>query len=86
MAERDNELAIAEGAEPRFPVTTWTGPVESINLEAIFRAFNRVEMEDGARLEEIGYRLPSLSVDDEVTLPDGTVYRVASFGFEEVTR
>lgn len=50
-------------------------------LEAVFRAFNRVEIEDNDRLEEIGYRLPSLSVGDAVEI-NGDRWRCKSVGWE----
>jgi hypothetical protein len=70
----------------------WTGEipdpasdVEKRNvLEYVFRYFNRVDPGDGLRLEEIGYLLPSLSIDDEVEI-DGRVWRCAPLGWVEVT-
>jgi hypothetical protein len=51
-------------------------------LEQVWRLFNRVETEDVERLEEWGYRLPSLSVGDRVTL-DGKDYWVNDLGWVE---
>lgn len=74
--------------------TTWAGYIDPIEgesdeqlLERIYRLFNRVEDWDYARLEEIGYRLPSLSAGDYVTLHSKEVrtWRVAGVGFELVT-
>lgn len=79
-----------------FNGTTWEGevPEEALALEdepvrnndvneALFRLFNRVDMDDVRRLEGWGYRLPSLSVDDTVTWA-GCTWRVADVGFELV--
>jgi hypothetical protein len=51
---------------------------------ALFRFFNRVDEEDGDRLEAIGYRLPSLSVGDLLHWGSKT-WRVAGSGFEQIT-
>lgn len=68
---------------------TWTGEVDidpsgqavdAVN-ELLFRAFNRVEDRDDARLADLGYFLPSLSVGDLVHW-GGYTYRVAGMGFE----
>lgn len=76
-----------------FAGRTWEGevgddlllPLEekdaSIN-EALFRLFNRVDPEDGARLEDWGYRLPSLSVGDRLTY-GGRTFIVMPVGFHE---
>jgi hypothetical protein len=63
---------------PEAPVTR-----ERMN-EAIFRFFNRVDDSDCARLEAIGYRLPSLSAGDLVTVETVT-FLVATSAFERVT-
>lgn len=52
--------------------------------EIVFRLFNCVDEEDVARLDLWGYTLPSLSVDDRVTI-DGQTWQVAGLGFTEVT-
>jgi hypothetical protein len=62
------------------PASDYKGDV----LEYVFRYFNRVERGDGAKLEAIGYVLPSLSVNDEVEI-DGRVWRCAPLGWIEVT-
>lgn len=69
---------------------TWEGDVnitpgrtQTKMLEHIFRYFNRVDENDGQRLERVGYNLPSLSVDDTVTV-EGMTWRVAVTGFESV--
>lgn len=55
-------------------------------LEDIFRFFNRVFAADNERLERIGYRLPSLSVDDVVELPDREERWICrSVGWEQVS-
>lgn len=73
-----------------FKNETWEGNVpdpehhsEAAVLEYLFRFFNRVDEGDAARLELMGYRLPSLSVDDTVT-SGGRTFRVAPLGWEEV--
>lgn len=82
--------ALRPSAEPApYPATVWSGDVpladdvREAQLEVIFRLFNRVEQRDVDFLEEIGYRLPSLSVGDEVTI-DGEIWTVAPVGFERV--
>jgi hypothetical protein len=64
---------------------TWTGPVPSDELAAIWRLFNRVDDEDNHRLNTLGYHLPSLSVGDVVTLrtdqPDPEHHLVTPVGF-----
>lgn len=74
----------------------WSGDVDLDELDdnpppadweintALFRFFNRVDDEDGPRLAEIGYRLPSLSVGDLIHRERET-YRVAGLGFERIT-
>ena len=52
--------------------------------EGVFRAFNRVDDADCRRLEEWGYRLPSMSVGDLVVI-DATTYRVDSIGFTKIS-
>lgn len=66
---------------------TWTGQVADADLNAIFRAFNRVDDDDSARLVALGYRLPSLSVGDVITLPGDPPahHLVAPFGFHEIS-
>lgn len=74
-----------------FKDETWEGEVpdpelehsEAAVLEYLFRFFNRVDEGDAVRLELLGYRLPSLSVDDTVTT-GGRTFRVAMMGFDEV--
>lgn len=74
------------------PNETWTGEVDPDELRAIggdvgpescYRFFNRVDRDDERRLQRLGYRLPSLSVGDRVTL-DGKCYEVEPMGFQEV--
>lgn len=50
-------------------------------LDRLFRFFNRVDEADVVRLEEIGFRQPSMSMGDLVEL-DGETWTVAAFGFE----
>ena len=52
-------------------------------LEYLFRAFNRVTDDDNARLEGIGYRLPSLSMGDGVVI-EGEVWVCRAFGWARV--
>lgn len=65
---------------------TWEGEVPGVfqdgSLDLIFRMFNRVEPEDNDRLESWGYRLPSLSVGDRVTV-GGRRFAVAVVGWRE---
>lgn len=80
IAENPPAVATAPRAE------TWEGDLDQdMNLEEIFRFFNRVEYGDGERLDEIGYDLPSLSVGDYVT-KNGKRYRVEPVGFVEAPR
>ena len=92
MAEITIRSVWAERAER--DETTWTGSVDLDRpqgtstedaLEQIFRLFNRVDFADGERLEALGYRLPSLSEGDEVTL-DGETWEVSILGFRRVDR
>lgn len=69
--------------ESSFTGKTWEGEVEVEDLEDVFRFFNRVEPGDGLRLELIGYRLPSLSAGDRVTL-DGVTWECAPVGWTPV--
>jgi hypothetical protein len=66
------------------------GETDDERLESIFRSFNRVTLLDAEWLELVGYRLPSLSVRDQITLDAGTdverTYEVGSVGFVEVER
>lgn len=72
-----------------YETDTWEGEValekERIEdrLEEVFRLFNRVHDADADRLEEWGYKLPSLSVGDIVRL-EGRTFRVAPAGYEEI--
>jgi hypothetical protein len=50
-------------------------------LDHVWRFFQRVDDADAARLDALGYRLPSLSVGDVVEL-DGLRWRAASLGWE----
>jgi hypothetical protein len=90
MAEITIRSVWAERAER--DETTWTGTIDLARrvdesteetLERIFRLFNRVTPADGEYLSRIGYRLPSLSEGDEVTI-DGETWRVGMVGFEQV--
>lgn len=65
-------------------VTTWEGKCSTTNLDTLFRTFNRVDDEDYDRLDRIGYKLPSLSVGDLITV-DGVTSRVDSLGFTKVS-
>lgn len=76
-----------------YPTAEWSGDVNLVNcapgdnihdvLEHVFRYFNRVDIEDNYRLEDIGYRLPSLSSGDAVTI-DGKTFKCAMVGWQEV--
>jgi hypothetical protein len=82
LARRFNE-SLEDGEERRMEV--WEGDLDQdMNLEEIFRFFNRVDYDDGERLERLGYLMPSLSVDDLVT-KNGKTYRVEPVGFVEVS-
>jgi hypothetical protein len=69
--------------------TTWTGTVEAPSmtedgtLEWLFGYFNRVEPADSGRLDFHGYRLPSLSTRDRITV-NGVMYEVKPMGFERL--
>lgn len=81
--------------------TTWRGNVDDSyflgcttvdqTLERLWRLFNVVEHDDRPRLLSWGYKLPSLSVGDYVTVPnpgeeDATVtFQAASVGFRPVS-
>lgn len=84
MAKRHNEeVADIPGCEQR--PETWEGYIPEVgNLEEIFRFFNRVEPGDDERLDEIGYRLPSLSVGDVVEW-NGKRHRVEPVGWVAVS-
>lgn len=77
-----------------FTGDTWTGevdlaahdsmpndPTTEQKLERAFRFFNRVTEADERRLEEIGYRLPSMSAGDRVIL-NGEIWWCAAIGFK----
>src|SRR5215472_5429647 len=51
---------------------------------SLFRLFNRVEWEDGERLEEWGYRLPSLSMGDRIE-HSGLVWVIEGTGYSLVS-
>lgn len=68
----------------------WTGDIHGVRgestmplLERVFRLFNRVTDEDAERLHQLGYKLPSLSVGDIVTMK-GANYLVMSVGFQKI--
>lgn len=63
--------------------TEWNGDLPPLTLNNIFRVFNRVTDADCENLNKIGYRLPSMSVGDLVTL-DAETFQVTSTGFEKV--
>lgn len=62
--------------------TEWNGELD-IPLHGAFRYFNRVDQADVDRLEAIGYRLPSMSVGDLLTIGTET-FQVHPVGFEKV--
>lgn len=79
----------AEYAEATGRVTpTWTGEVPVGDLFEIFASFNRVTADDHARLRDLGYYLPSLSVGDVIVLdsdtPSPSHHFVAVVGFVEL--
>lgn len=69
----------------RLPSPIWNGEIEEEDayLDVIFRRFNRVTEEDCYWLGEVGYRLPSLSVGDRVTLA-GKTWECRPAGWAEV--
>jgi hypothetical protein len=72
--------------EPIVAQTEWpyTKRADFVQVnEILFRFFNRVDEGDGERLEQLGYRLPSLSVGDVVAW-GGRRYLVEVVGFVEV--
>lgn len=69
---------------------TWEGDLDDLAgltvreaLDYIFRYFSRVDDDDHHWLLALGYDLPSLSVDDIVTI-DGVSWRCAGVGWERV--
>lgn len=80
MAEAGNRAPRLSWEPEPYIKTTWEGEAPVETPEDAFRFFNVVEPGDDERLRALGYRLPSLSVGDEVTL-DGTAYVVAPVGF-----
>lgn len=70
--------------ESPFDSPVWQGELDAMDPEEAIRFFNRVDDSDGHRLEDIGYRLPSLSVGDIIVLGRDT-YRVMSAGFTAIT-
>ena len=72
------------------PSAEWSdGRPDSITdaemCEVLFRFFNVVDADDEARLLNIGYELPSLSVGDLLIFGDPPrKYRVEGVGFSEV--
>jgi hypothetical protein len=90
VAGRESIVWIGEIAEAEFGLvhTVEDGGLSDracrVVNERLFRLFNRVDDEDGPRLEAIGYRLPSLSVGDLLVWGAQT-WRVAGSGFDRVT-
>jgi hypothetical protein len=88
-------LATIAGGEPYG--ISWQGhvpielpddtPAASANADAVnetlFRAFQRVDDADARRLEDLDYRLPSLSCGDLIAW-GGITYRVLAIGFERI--
>lgn len=68
---------------------TWTGDVPDADLHASYRRFNRVTADDHARLRDLGYYLPSLSVGDVIMLhndtPSPSHHLVAAIGFTPIS-
>jgi hypothetical protein len=73
-----------------FKGQSWTGEIQELpgnerNVnEQIFRLFNRVDVEDGERLDAWNYNLPSMSVGDMLTHSRKT-WLVADIGFVQLT-
>jgi hypothetical protein len=63
--------------------TEWSGDLPALSPEEAFRFFNRVTESDSDRLEALGYRLPSMSVGDLLTIGTET-WQCASVGFVKV--
>lgn len=86
----DIEYQIGQRDTPGMIGPEWTGEVSDEKgtpeqiLEKLFRAFNRVDDVDCRRLASWGYKLPSLSSGDVVTLK-GKHYLCASAGWKELT-
>lgn len=94
------EYQIGQHDTPGMIGPEWTGDVDSAligvdydgetpiiaptTLERLFRVFNRVDEHDGPRLEAMGYKLPSLSSGDVVTI-EGKHWLCASMGWKELT-
>lgn len=64
------------------PEGGWANP-NQVN-DNLFRFFNRVDEADCARLDALGYKLPSLSAGDFITWGEKT-YKVRGIGFDTVT-
>jgi len=78
-------MAASDGRQ----VVSWNGKIsvdpgtnDAVNSQ-IYRLFNRVDEEDGERLEKLGYRLPSLSAGDVLVWGDQG-FSVKSIGFENL--
>lgn len=63
---------------------TWTGEVNTTDLDEIWRLFNRVSTEDNKRLRDMGYTLPSLSMGDVITI-NGEHHALGAIGFGPMT-
>ena len=74
------DVELPEGAHLR-PREEWSD--EAIN-EYLFRYFNRVDEEDGDRLKDADFELPSMSVGDLLHWGSKT-WRVSGTGFELLT-
>lgn len=85
LTSRDLNLPLAQMANAKDEAEA-----EDALLDRIFRYFNRVDEGDGERLENIRYRLPSLSVGDYVTLAlgvgdGGITYRIDTVGHTRIS-
>lgn len=73
---------IAEHGTVKYDSAEWSGNVNVRMPDDAWRFFNRIDKADNQRLTELGYRLPSMSIGDLLTL-DGTTHLCLPLGFCE---
>jgi hypothetical protein len=87
----DTTVKVKVSVESYFTGQLWEGEVDVPShysvpecLEFLFRFFNRASDEDNDRLEKIGFKQPSMSVGDMITLEGVQNYKVINTGFKLV--